>query len=319
MKKTASFLCAILLIGLFFGLVSSIADEYPSRPITYLIPFKPGGASTRHAERQMPLLKEALGMEITVEHMAGRGGAVAWSHLVEQPANGYLVSGLNLPHIILQPLAMGALGYETDQLLPIIIFQNTPIGIAVLKDSPFEKLEDLLNYAKENPNRLTIGGSGVWSGYHITFLQLQKMGVFKAIYIPSKGDSVALKGFLDGKVKAVFSNTETLLEHWDNIRMLALTSEEPFAAMPDVPTFKSLGYNITVTIDRGVCVRAGTPAAVVKKLESAFIGIANNPEIRAEMAAAGSIPLAIPSSEAQAYIQKKKAEWTPLVEEFQKK
>jgi tripartite-type tricarboxylate transporter receptor subunit TctC len=313
-QKTMVLLCSILLCLTAAG----TALAYPDGPITYLIPFKPGGASDHHAQRQMPLLKEKLGVEITVEHMAGRGGAKAWAHLVKQPADGALISGLNLPHVVLQPLAMGAVGYETEQIQPIILFQNTPIGVAVRTDSPYQTLEDLVAYAKENPNRLTFGGSGVWSGYHITFLMLQKMAGFQAIYVPSKGDSVATKGLLDGRVGALLTNTETFLAHEDELRVLALTGKETFPKMADVPTFSSLGYDIAVTIDRGVAVRAGTPEDVVQKLERTFLEIANDPAIRSEMEASGSMPLAMPAADAERYIQEKKAQWTPIVQEFKK-
>lgn len=314
MKDATILLCALLLC---FS-AASVAFAYPDGPITYLIPFRPGGASDHHAQRQMPLLKEKLGVGINVEHMAGRGGAKAWSHLVSQPADGSLISGLNLPHVVLQPLAMGAVGYETEQIQPIIIFQNTPIGIAVRKDSPHQTLEDLVAYAKENPNRTTFGGSGVWSGYHITYLLLQKMAGFKGIYVPSKGDSVATKGILDGRVAALFTNTETFLAHADEVRVLALTGDKPFPKMAGVPTFASLGYDIAVTIDRGIAVRKGTPEDVVQKLEATFLEIANDPAIRSEMEASGSIPLAMPAAEAERYIQEKKAQWAPIVEEFKK-
>lgn len=309
MKKTAFLLLAALFLA-------ETAAAYPDGPITYLIPFKPGGSSDRHVQRQMPLLTEKLGVEINVEHMAGRGGAKGWSYLVSQPADGSIVCGLNLPHVVLQPLAMGAVEYETDQLLPILLFQNTPIGVAVRKDSPYRTLEDLAAHARENPNRTTFGGSGVWSGYHIVFLQFQKMAQIKGIYVPSKGDATAFKGFLDGKVAAAISNTETLLAHRDEIRVLALTSEKPFPKMPEVPTFRSLGYDITVSVDRGICVKAGTAEDVVRKLEETFLEIARNPDIQSQMEAEGSIPLAMTSAEARAYIQKKKAEYAPIVEEF---
>jgi tripartite-type tricarboxylate transporter receptor subunit TctC len=99
---------------------------YPEKSITYQIPFGPGGQSDLEARRQQPLLEEALGVKVLVQYKPGGGGSIGWATLIKQKPDGYFISGINIPHIVLQPLARGNAGYQTEQLKPIALFQATP-------------------------------------------------------------------------------------------------------------------------------------------------------------------------------------------------
>jgi tripartite-type tricarboxylate transporter receptor subunit TctC len=225
---------------------------------------------------------------------------------------------MNIPHIILQPLARGNAGYETEQLKPIALFQATPIGLAVLKDSEFKTLDDLIKFAKENPEALTTCGSGTWSGHHIANLQLGKLAGIKTTYIPESGAAKSIASFLGGHVKAVWANSNDLVQHADKIRVLAFGTKKPFPNMPDVPTFESLGYKLYASIDRGVCAPPDTPDEIIKVIEDAFLKISSEPSIQEQMKRDGFVPLAMGAAETKAYIEEMKADWTPVVKEFKK-
>ncbi|MBU2648447.1 tripartite tricarboxylate transporter substrate binding protein [bacterium] len=308
----------VMLIGALILAVPSALAKYPDRAITYEIPFNPGGQSDVEARRQQPRLEKILGQKVIVQYKPGGGGSVGWANLVKQRPNGYYMAGINIPHIILQPLARGNAGYTTEQLVPVALFQATPIGLAVMNDAPFQNLEDLVAYAKQNPETITCGGSGTWSGHHIAYLQFQKAAGIKMTYIPYKGASPSVAAFLGGHVKALWANSNDLFQHKDKIRVLAFGTEKPFAPMPDVPTFKSKGYNILASIDRGVGVPPKTPKAIVKTLEAAFLSISRDPGVQQQMLADGFVPLEMNSEESAAYIQSKVEEWAPVVKEFKK-
>lgn len=313
MKRFSVVFFAVLLF--VAGAVPAMA-EYPDKPITYQIPFGPGGQSDLEARRQQPLLEKALGVKVVVQYKPGGGGSIGWAYLIKQKPDGYFISGINIPHIVLQPLARGNAGYTTEQLKPIALFQATPIGLAVLKDSPFKTLDDLLKYAKKNPGAVTCGGSGTWSGHHIAHLQFGKMAGIKMTYIPSKGAAKSVAAFLGGHVKALWANSNDLVQHADRIRVLAFGTKQPFPNMPKVPTFESLGYKLYASIDRGAGAPPGTPDKIVKVLEKAFLNIANDPKVKAQMKKDGFVPIALGSSESKAYIAKKVKEWAPVVKEF---
>lgn len=133
LKIISLFGCLILLFSIEQG--ARAQKAYPTKSITYLITFNPGGQSDREARRQQPYLEKILGVKIVVDYKVGGGGALGWSELVRGKPDGYLMAGINIPHIILQPLQQKT-GYTTEQIVPISLFQRTPLGLAVLKKSP---------------------------------------------------------------------------------------------------------------------------------------------------------------------------------------
>lgn len=291
---------------------------FPEKSITYQIPFGPGGQSDLEARRQQPMLEKALGQKVIVQYKPGGGGSVGWANLIKQKPDGYFISGINIPHIVLQPLARGNAGYETAQLKPIALFQATPIGLAVLKDSEFKTLDDLIAYGKKNPGAIVCGGSGTWSGHHIAHLQFSQMAGITMTYIPSKGAAKSVAAFLGGHVKALWANSNDLVQHADKLRVLAFGTEQPFANMPDVPTFKSKGYNLLASIDRGAGAPPDTPDDVIKVLEKAFLDISNDPKVKEQMKKDGFVPIAMDAAQTKAYIAEKVKEWAPVVKEFKK-
>ncbi len=310
-----SMILAVLLC-IIFPFTATAMTDYPKDAITYQIPFGPGGQSDLEARRQQPLLEKKLGVKVVIQYKPGGGGSIGWADLVNQKPNGYFISGINIPHIVLQPLARGNAGYETDQLMPIALFQATPIGLAVLKDSPHENLEALIDYAKKNPEAVICGGSGTWSGHHIAHLQFGKMADIKMTYIPSKGAAKSVAAFLGGHVKAIWANSNDLVQHADKIRVLAFGTKAPFANMPDVPTFESKGFPLYASIDRGAGAPPGTPKEIIETLEKAFLEIASDPKVIEQMRKDGFVPLNMGADASKAYIEEKVTEWAPVVKEF---
>ena len=137
-------------------------------------------------------------------------------------------------------------------------------------------------------------------------------------YIPSKGAAKSVAAFLGGHVKALWGNSNDLFAHKDKISVLAYGTAEPFGPMVDVPTFKSLGFNLLASIDRGAGAPPGTPKDIIKTLEKAFLDIANNSEVKAQMLKDGFVPIAMDAAESAAYIKAKVGEWAPVVQEFKK-
>lgn len=296
------------------GKAAREADNYPAQPITYMIPFDAGGQSDVEARRQQPLLKKLLGQQVNVTYKPGGGGAVGWAELVQQKADGYYIAGINVPHIILQPLAQQDAGYETEQIEPIAIFQTSPIGLAVTKESGITSLEEFVQAAKKEPGKLTVAGSGSYSGHHLAFGQLQQLADIELQYVPFTGGATQIQGFLGGNTTAILANSDDLVSYKGKMTILAIGSEERFAALPDVPTFQEGGFNLTASIDRGVAVPPGTPSEIVARLEAAFLEIANDPKVQKEMQKDGFAPQAMGAAEAKQYIAEKKKQYEPVLE-----
>ena len=222
----------LALFGLIFLPLFASAQTFPERDIVYQITFAPGGGSDIRARQQQPMLEEALGVKIQIQYKPGGGGSIGWANLVKQKPDGYFISGINIPHIILQPLARNNAGYQTEQLLPVVLFQHIPFGLTVLADSPFQTLEDLIAYAKENPGAVTVGGSGTWDATHIAHLQFEKMAGVKMTYVPHKGGKPKQASLLGGHTMVSWFGVSEWLPYGDKVRNLAVGTEEPVSTNP---------------------------------------------------------------------------------------
>lgn len=278
------------------------ADDFPTRPMTYMITFNPGGQSDREARRQEPLLKELLGQNVIIDYKVGGGGALGWKELVTSEPDGYTFAGFNIPHTILQPMLQDV-GYKTDQLIPVCIFQRTYLGLAVPLDSPYKTYEEFIAAAKKAPGKMKLCGSGSLSGHHIALLSLQKQAGVRITYIPETGSATQMTGFLGGHYDAIIANSDDLVRFRDKARILAVTSAERLKLFPDVPTFKEKNLDIVLSIDRGVALPPGTPDNVVRTLEKAFIDIANRPEVIEAQTREGFTPVAMGHDECVSYIK----------------
>jgi len=310
---------AFLLLGMAgFTFANGDAEnaEFPTKNITYIVPFNPGGQSDITAQYQKEMLEEALGVNVVIKNVSGAGGAVGWSTLVNSKADGYTLSGNNLPHIIAQPLVRDNAGYETEQLEPLYMFQTTPIGLTVLKDSRWKNLDDFIAYAKAHPGEITIGGSGTYTGHHIAYLMLQHLTGAEFTYIASTGAAPSVANFLGGHTDALFANSNDLVTHNDEIIVLGLGTEERFGLLPDAPTFIEQGIDMTAGIDRGVCVPQGTPAEVIAVLESAFRAVCTDPDFMAKMEDMGMVVQNLGAAEYKVYIEKTAAKYEEILKQL---
>jgi tripartite-type tricarboxylate transporter receptor subunit TctC len=309
-------LCGLVLAG-SPAIAMGQAKAYPTKSITYLVTFDPGGQSDREARRQQPILEKVLGQKIVVDYKTGGGGALGWSELVNSKPDGYLMAGINIPHIILQP-AQQKTGYTTEQIIPVALFQRTPLALAVLKTSPHKDLKGFLAAAKEKPAELTVGGSGTFSGHHVATLRLQKMAGTKFNYLPFTGAAPQMTAFLGNHVSAVFANSDDLVKYADSIRVLAVATESRFPGFPDAPTFRESGYDLVESIDRGVGLPPKTPESVVKTLEAALMQVATDPMVQEQMRKEGFVPLAMGHDETTAYIAKMSDIYKEVLKEVKK-
>ena len=306
----------IILLAQFLIFCVPAFANYPEKNIVYQITFSPGGGSDVRARQQQPHLEKELGKKILIQYKPGAGGSIGWSHLVKQRADGYFISGINIPHIILQPLARKNAGYKTEEIIPVVLFQQIPFGLTVLQDSPFKTLNDLVNYARKNPGGLTIGGSGTWDATHIANLQFEMMARIKTTYVPHKGGKPKQISLLGGHTMASWFGPNEKLPHGNKVRTLAYATEKPIQISPEVPTFKSFGYPLYSSVFHGVGVPKGTPKAHIKVLEKIFLKVARLDETKKIKLKVGIMPIALNSKESQQLIAEKKVAWVPIVKKF---
>ncbi|MEX2445687.1 MAG: tripartite tricarboxylate transporter substrate binding protein [Alkalispirochaeta sp.] len=309
-------LTALVLMAAGAAASGQAEASYPARAVSYVIPFNPGGQSDVTAQYQKRYLEEALGVNVVIRHQPGAGGALAWSNLVKARPDGYTVTGNNVPHIIIQPMVRDNAGFTTEELKPVYLFQSTPIGLAVAPDSPFDTLQDLLDYAAEHPGEITVSGSGTHSGHHLALLQMQYLSDTEFTYIPATGAAPSVAAFLGGHTEALLANSTDLLSHHNDMKVLAIGTEQRFRALSDVPTFIEEGLEMTAGIDRGVAVPPETPDDIVATLEDAFAQVSANEEFVAQMEELGFVIHSIGAAEFATYLDRKTEEISTVLREL---
>lgn len=269
---------AVLMIGLVclsLTLGASFATaEYPEKPLTYIIPFNPGGESDITARLQEPELEKMLNVAVNVTHKPGGGGSVGWSEFqrIGKP-DGYSVIGVNIPHIIAQPILQKNTGFTTDGFDVVMWFQFTPNVLMVPAKSDINTLEDFIKYAKQNPKAATVGGSGSFSANHLEALRLAKAANVQLTYIPHTGTGAVVPALLGGHITAAMNYSMVAVQYKEQVKSLAVAADERLEMLPDVPTFKELGYEIVGGAYRGIAVPKGTSPAVIEKLSKAFTAV----------------------------------------------
>ncbi len=251
-------------------------------PVSYIIPFGPGGESDISARFQQPFFKEKFGQDMVISYQPGGGGAVGWASLNGLNGNGQTIMGVNLPHIIIKP-AQKDVGFTTEDLNTFYMFHYTPDAIVVTADSPYKTLADLVADAKANPGEVTMSGSGKASANHLAQIKFDKLAGTVTTYVPFKGTGAAVTALLGKQTKAEWGYTTVGAKQGDAVRMLAVAMEERHPLFPDVPTFKELGYDMTGGAYRGIALPNSADEAT-KKLWSDMIGeINNDPAFRQQM------------------------------------
>jgi tripartite-type tricarboxylate transporter receptor subunit TctC len=311
--------CTLLSVLAIAFIIPGISfAEFPEKPITYTIPFNPGGESDITARLQEPELEADLGVAVNVTHKPGGGGAVAWSDFQRTAKpDGYSIVGCNIPHIIGQPLIRKDAGYKTDGMKVIMWFHFTPNALVVSKDSDFKTLDDFIQFAKKKPFVGTVGGSGTYSANHLETLRLMKVAGIDLTYVPYTGTGPVIPALMGGHIKAAMSYTPVSVNYKDKFRTLAVAAEERVPAMPDVPTFKELGFDIVGGAFRGVAAPLGTPQAVVDRLAKAYTEA--NKKISKKQLDLGFVMQYSTGDDAVALIEKMRAAYGDVLADIKKK
>jgi tripartite-type tricarboxylate transporter receptor subunit TctC len=249
--------------------------EYPEKPIRYIITFGPGGESDITARLQQPFFKQKFGQDFVVEYKPGGGGAVGWASLNSLPGDGYTIVGVNLPHVVLQPQQKDV-GYKTEDLTIVYWFHYTPDAIVVTKDSEFKTIKDLVAYAKANPGKVTLSGSGKGTAPHLAQVLFDKKAGVKTTYVAFGGTGPSVTALMGKQVSAAMAFT-TVAANYPDTRLLAVAMEKRHPKFPDIPTFKEVGIDLVSGAYRGIAVPKSTPEPIRKKLSDMIAEINRDP------------------------------------------
>jgi len=291
-KFFSRYLFLLLFMGLFFA-AEPAAENYPSKPIVVMVPYSAGGATDFQARTITSEAKngDSFGQPVVILNKPGAGGRIGWDWFASRAEkDGYQLATYNIPHLIAQSIVFKT-KYSIDNLEPISNWGADPAVLVVSRISGFKSLEDLIDYARTNPGRITVSGAGLYVGHHIAFLQLQKAARIKLNYIPTQGGVPALQLVMSEKVSAGFNNLSDAVRNRERLNILAIADlqrNSEFA--PEIPTFLELGYDIddSSVNFRGLMAPSGTPSSIVDFLAERSVRMFRNDDVQKRMQTSGS-------------------------------
>lgn len=272
-----------LLAGFCLALVAPLAaaQACPEKNVNYFQAFPPGGESDLSARHQQVVLKKKCpAIDTIIQYKAGAGGGLMWSQMNTLPGDGLNVVGINLPHIVLQPIE-GQVSYKTEDVTPVFWFHYTPDALVVPDQSPYKTFADFVKAAKADPNKLSLGGSGLNSANHAAHERLNSSFGVKTTYIPFKGTGDMTTSVLGAQVDGAMTYTAFAINNKGKVRALAVAMDKRHPLLPDVPTFKELGVDWVDGAYRGIGVAKSTPPEVRKRLADLWLALNTDPEMKA--------------------------------------
>lgn len=291
-----SFVISLLaVLCIVFCSTAMAKSDYPNKPIQCIVTYSPGGATDLQARIATMIADKMLGQPIAIVNKPGAGGQVGWNWMVSNAKpDGYTIGTYNIPHFIAQSIVYDT-KYDISTFEPVGSWGADPAVFVVSKDSDFNTLEDLINFAKSKPGAVTVSGAGMYVGHHIAFLQFQKAAGIKMTYIPMKGGVPALQAVMAKTVVAGFNNLSDAYRSKENLKILAVADlKRTTEFIPTVQTFKELGFDVDdASVNRrGIFLPVGTPPDIIAKCSKLFPEMFKDQAVQKKMAGAG-IPVEI--------------------------
>jgi tripartite-type tricarboxylate transporter receptor subunit TctC len=266
------------------------AQACPDKNVLYWQAFPPGGESDLSARHQQVVLKKKCpAIDTIIQYKAGAGGALMWTQMNTLPPDGLNIVGVNLPHIVFQPIE-GEVQYKTADVTPVFWFHFTPDALVVPESSPVKNFAEFIASAKANPGKMNLGGSGRNSANHASHERLNAAFGIKSTYVPYKGTGDMALAVVGGQIDGAVTYTAFAINNKSKVRALAVAMEQRHPLMPDVPTFRELGVDWVDGAYRGIGVPKSTPPEARKRIADLWAGLNNDPEMK-ELAAKSGFEL----------------------------
>ena len=265
---------------------AALAENYPSHPITIIVPFAAGGPSDAMARILAERMKVTLGEAVLIENVTGAGGSIGVGRAVRSPPDGYSISFGHLGTHVANG-AVYKLGYDlVADLEPVVLLPSNPMIIVSKNDVPAKSLKELLGWLKARPSPPTAGTAGAGSGSHIAGLYFENVAGIKLQYVPYRGTAPAMNDLVAGQIDIIVDQTSNSIAQVraGTIRAYAVTDDKRVASAPDIPTTDEAGLpGFHMTLWSGLWVPKDTPKDIVTRLNAAAVEALNDPAVRKQL------------------------------------
>jgi tripartite-type tricarboxylate transporter receptor subunit TctC len=277
-------LCCALLLSVMSG--PALAQAWPTKAVTFVSPFPPGGSVDPIARLIAAKLTDALGQQFIVENRVGASGSIGTGYVAKATPDGYTFVFVFDTHAV-NPSLLPKMTFDTlKDLAPVMLIGTAPMALATAPGKPYKTFADFVAAAKAKPDTVSYGSIGSGSLGHLTMMLVQEAGNFKVVHIPYKGGGPMVTDVLGGQIDSGIGSVAVMSAHIKSgkMRPLAVTGETRSAAMPDVPTLAEQGYKgFSALAWWGIFAPAGTPQPIIDKLNAEIAKILRSPDTNKQL------------------------------------
>jgi len=298
---------------------TAFAQSYPTKPVRLIVTYPPGGSSDLMARVFGAKLGELWGQQVIVESKPGAAGAVGMDYAAKQPADGYTFVIGNSGPVAINPLLSNVPYNIEKDFIPVSLISTGPNVLVVRTDAPFQSLDEIISFAKANPGKLNYGTSGPGSISHMSAELLKNITKVQAVDVPYKGGVLGVQDLLGGQINFIFSDSLPAMAHIRSgkLRALCVTGAAKYALLPELPTCTADGRvpGLVAVNWWGVLFPAGTPPAIVAKLNADTAKALADPDVKKRFADLGVEPVSSSPAEFAEFIRAEMQKYSKLIKE----
>ncbi|MEJ5991680.1 tripartite tricarboxylate transporter substrate binding protein [Ramlibacter sp. PS3R-8] len=311
-----------LALAVFFGLAIAAVPahaqgQWPSKPITYVVPFGAGGTTDVLARLVTPKVGTALGTTFVIENRAGAGGSMGSDYTAKAAPDGYTIQGGTISSHAINVSLYSKLAYDPiKNFQPITMIGSMPNILVVRADSPYKSVQDVIAAAKAKPGTINYASSGNGTSQHLSGVFFEQMTGGKMVHVPYKSSAESLNAILSGQgADVIFENLAPALPHIKagKLRALGVTSEKRSASVPEVPAIAETLPGFEIVSWQAIFAPAGVPKPVVDRLSAEMIKAIKDPEIRNNLVAQGIEPGGMTPAELGAFQKSEIDKWARVI------
>lgn len=292
-------------------------EAYPTRPVTLVVGFAPGGGADVFARALAEAAKTTLPQPIVVENRAGAGGTTSTAYVLERPADGYTILFGHAGSTILTPLISKSANLKWDAVEPVTRIHGEEEFLFLRPDSQWKTIDEVVKFAKENPGKFRVGGSAVGGVDSFVILALKKAAGIDVTYVPFDGGGPAALSFLGGNVDMLVGNVSENMANIEAKKMMPIAvASEKRSSIADVPTLKEKGWDVVLVQWRGIFAPKGTPPERVRTLSEGLQKALNTDSWKGFRTQSQSVDLFLGPADFRTFLAAEEGRFGPMIQEL---
>jgi tripartite-type tricarboxylate transporter receptor subunit TctC len=306
-----------LFLSLLLISTASLAQTFPTKPVRLIVTYPPGGSSDLMSRVYGAKLGDLWGQQVIIESKPGAAGSIGMDFAAKQPNDGYTFVVGNLGPVAVNPL-LSKVPYNIEKdFIAVSMMSTGPNVLVVRTDSEFKSLNDIIAYAKKNPGKLNYGTSGPGSVSHLSSEMLKNNQKINAVEVAYKGGVLAIQDLLGGQIQYIFSDSLPAMAHirGGKLRALCVTGSQRYELLPEPPLCKEAAPGLVAVNWWGVLLPAGSPKAIVDKLNADTVKALADPDVKKRFADLGVEAVSSTPEQFAAFIKNEMAKYEKLIKE----